>query len=159
MTQEQIDKAVEKLISQANDKILERKAEYENSLSKATANALKNRTARSTIFQRIVKELKDSCEKDLTELQNALDESLNALYLEGETGGGSGGGEIEAPYEVDYSLPMRDRFVAVKNYYLEYEDYTLAYEDIKADTVAQDYLGEYYSHLVQMFKMMSIQET
>jgi len=54
---------------------------------------------------------------------------------------------------------LLNRFVAVKNYYLEYEDYTLAYEDIKADTVAQDYLGEYYSHLVQMFKMMSIQET
>ena len=59
-----------------------------------------------------------------------------------------------APYEVDYSLPMRDRYVAVKNHYLAYDDLALALEDLNNDAVAKDYLGSYYDYLVQLLLMM-----
>ena len=60
----------------------------------------------------------------------------------------------DAPYEVDYTLPMRDRYVAVKNYYLGYDDIAQALEDYLEDETAQAYLGDYYDYLLQLLLLM-----
>lgn len=154
MTQEELDAAVQRLIVEANEKIAERNAEYENAVSQASGRAISNRTARSTFFDEILAVLKSECSKDVLKIQKNLDESLAALYLEGEASGGGSGGSVDAPYEVDYSLPMRDRYVTVKNYYLAYEDKDQAYTDALNDEIAKDYLGEFYENLLQLLKMV-----
>ena len=77
-----------------------------------------------------------------------------------EPGGEEPGGEEpdddepEAPYEVDGSLPMRDRYIAVKNYYLSIPDAAEALELLRDDDVAKEYLGTYYNYLEQLLIMM-----
>ena len=152
MTQEELDAAVKKLIAEANDLSAEQNRKYAAAYAKAEGAALKNRTARSTIFGFVKTDLKEACDRALKKIQDDLDESLAALYLENEQGGG-GSGSTDAPYEVDYSLPMRERYVTVKNYYLAYEDKQKAVEDCKNDKIAQEYLGAYYDYLLQLLKM------
>ncbi len=154
MTQEELDSAVQRLIVEANEKIAERNGEYENAVSRVSGKALSNRTARSTFFAEMLAELKNECSKDVLKIQADLDESLAALYLEGEASGGGSGSVVDAPYEVDYSLPMRERYVTVKNYYLAYEDKEKAYNDALNDDVAKDYLGDFYENLLQLLKMV-----
>ena len=74
----------------------------------------------------------------------------------GEEPGGEepGGEEPDAPYEVDESLPMRDRYIAVKNYYLSIPDAAEALELLRDDDVAKEYLGTYYNYLEQLLIMM-----
>ncbi len=74
----------------------------------------------------------------------------------GEEPGGEepGGEEPDAPYEVDESLPMRDRYIAVKNYYLSIPDAAEALELLRDDVVAKEYLGTYYNYLEQLLIMM-----
>ena len=77
-----------------------------------------------------------------------------------EPGGEEPGGEEpdddepDAPYEVDGSLPMRDRYIAVKNYYLSIPDAAEALELLRDDDVAKEYLGTYYNYLEQLLIMM-----
>lgn len=52
------------------------------------------------------------------------------------------------PYKVDYALSMADRYYIVRDYYLQ--AYTISEQRIaafKADTVARQYLGEFYTTL------------
>ena len=135
MTQEELDAAVKKLIAEANDLSAEQNRKYAAAYAKAEGAALKNRTARSTIFGFVKTDLKEACDRALKKIQDDLDESLAALYLENEQGGG-GSGSTDAPYEVDYSLPMRERYVTVKNYYLAYDDKAQAVEDCMKVEVA-----------------------
>ena len=74
----------------------------------------------------------------------------------GEEPGGEepDGEEPDAPYEVDESLPMRDRYIAVKNYYLSIPDAAEALELLRDDDVAKEYLGTYYNYLEQLLIMM-----
>ena len=78
----------------------------------------------------------------------------------GNTGGGTdgedpdGGQTPEAPYEVDYTLSMRDRYIAVKNYYLSIPDVAEALALLREDEVAKDYLGTYYNYVEQLLIMM-----
>ena len=55
---------------------------------------------------------------------------------------------------MDYTLSVRDRYIAVKNYYLSIPDAADALEQLRADEVAQDYLGRYYDYLEQLLIMM-----
>ena len=71
-----------------------------------------------------------------------------------EPGGEEPDDEPDAPYEVDGSLPMRDRYIAVKNYYLSIPDAAEALELLRDDDVAKEYLGTYYNYLEQLLIMM-----
>ena len=104
MTAEELEEAVNKLIAAANADSETAKKEYEEDVLRAKYSALENRIVRK--------------------IQSELDESLEALYAENEEGGGGTppSGSEDAPYEVDYSLSMRDRYVIVKNYYLVLPD-------------------------------------
>ena len=75
---------------------------------------------------------------------------------DGEDPGGDGEDpdEPEAPYEVDESLSMRDRYIAVKNYYLSIPNAADALEALRDDSVAKEYLGTYYNYLEQLLIMM-----
>ena len=54
----------------------------------------------------------------------------------------------DAPYIVDYALEMADRYMIVRDYYMQaYTDRTERAAAFKADTVARQYLGELYATL------------
>ena len=58
-------------------------------------------------------------------------------------------GDVEtAPYTVDYSLEMADRYFIVRDYYLSaYTEASARMEAFKQDQVARQYLGELYATL------------
>ena len=153
MTQEELDKAVNKLISEANEESAAAKAEYEKQCLDAKNGAIERRVLRSGILQDALAERKEAYDALVRKFQKELDESLEALDAEGAAGP-PGEDTGDAPYEVDYTLPMRDRYVAVKNYYLGYDDIAQALEDYLEDETAQAYLGDYYDYLLQLLLLM-----
>lgn len=154
MTPEEIDEAARKLIEEANRESAAAKEEYTRGCVKETNAAAARRLARSGILTDILARLKKEYDALADKIQRELDESLDALYAEGETGEGGSGGE-DTPYEVDYSLPMRERYITVKNYYLSYDDPQAALDDFLEDEVAKDYLGTYYSFLQELLATMT----
>ncbi len=156
MTAEELEKAVQKLIEEANAESAAAKSEYEKDCLEAQYDALKRRTFRSSILENLLAARKEEYDAEVLRIQKDLDESLEALYAEGDTGGETPP-EIDpddAPYEVDYTLSMRDRYVIVKNYYLDYDDMAEALADFEADDIAKDYLGTYYDYLYQLLLMV-----
>ena len=156
MTAEELEKAVQKLIEEANAESAAAKSEYEKDCLEAQYDALKRRTFRSSILENLLAARKEEYDAEVLRIQKDLDESLEALYAEGDTGGETPP-EIDpddAPYEVDYTLSMRDRYVIVKNYYLNYDDMAEALADFEADDIAKDYLGTYYDYLYQLLLMV-----
>lgn len=151
MTQEELEIAIKRLIEDANRLTYACNLAYEKEVARQTGRALARRTARSTIFERTLTDLAEENKRALAKIQEELDESLAALRPDNESGGGSG--STDAPYEVDYSLPIRERYVIVKNYYLSYTDPAAAYEDCLKDQVAAEYLGEYKEYLLQLLRM------
>lgn len=62
------------------------------------------------------------------------------------------GGDFEAPYKVDYSLSYEERLQIVRPYYEEtYTDAQERFEAFQVDTVAPQYLGEFYKPLYDYF--------
>lgn len=156
MTAEELEKAVQKLIEEANAESAAAKSEYEKDCLEAQYDALKRRTFRSSILENLLAARKEEYDAEVLRIQKDLDESLEALYAEGDTGGETPP-EIDpddAPYEVDYTLSMRDRYVIVKNYYLDYDNMAQALADFEADDIAKDYLGTYYDYLYQLLLMV-----
>ena len=156
MTAEELEKAVQKLIEEANAESAAAKSEYEKDCLEAQYDALKRRTFRSSILENLLAARKEEYDAQVLRIQKDLDESLEALYAEGDTGGETPPGidPDDAPYEVDYTLSMRDRYVIVKNYYLDYDDMAQALADFEADAIAKDYLGTYYEYLHQLLLMV-----
>ena len=156
MTEEEVKKAEERLIKEANRKSAVERREYERKEYEERCRASERRTARSSILTDILEALKTDFNDKIDEIQNELNEKLEDLYSRNdvaETPPGGSGGE-NAPYEVDYSLPMRERYVTVRDYYLAYEDKEEALSDFLADTVAKDYLGSYYTYVHQLLLTM-----
>lgn len=156
MTAEELEEAVNKLIAAANADSETAKKEYEEDVLRAKYSALENRIVRSDILSGQLAALEEEYDALVRKIQSELDESLEALYAENEEGGGGTppSGSEDAPYEVDYSLSMRDRYVIVKNYYLGLPDKAQALAAFQADTLAQDYLGDYYDYLLQLLLMI-----
>ncbi len=159
MTQEEAEKAAGRLIKEANRKSdVERRA-HEREKHEAVCDAAARRTARSSILATILEELKTKFDDAIAEIQSELDEKLDELYAsvtepEDPSDPGPGIDTGEAPYEVDYSLPMRERYIAVRDYYLGYEDKEEALSDLLQDEIAEDYLGAYYSYVQQLLMTM-----
>ena len=54
----------------------------------------------------------------------------------------------EAPYLLDYSLPYSERYIVVREYYLNaYTDPSERMNAFKTDEIAPQYLGEFYATL------------
>ena len=158
MTAEELEQAINKLIAEANEESEQAKREYEADCLAEKNRALARRIFRSSILEKLLETLKADYDALVLKIQSDLDESLDALYAENEPSGG-GGGDIDpddAPYEVDYTLPMRDRYVAVKNYYLGLADKAAALAAFEADEIAKDYLGNYYDYLYQLLLMIQV---
>lgn len=70
--------------------------------------------------------------------------SLNEPTHDGETGDD---GNDDSGYIVDYSLSYLERYIQVRDFYLAIEDPAERLALYTSDTVARDYLGNYYTTL------------
>lgn len=165
MADDGLERAIEKLVAEANEESAAAKAAHEEAVRALHAHLLERRTFRSSIAENGEEALKEAYQAQLAAIQRELDESLQALYREGaeepgepdpepDPGGTTEPGGDGAPYEVDYTLPMQDRYMAVKNYYLSYADMAEALADLQEDETAENYLGRYYDYLVQLLLML-----
>ena len=159
MAEEEVNAAVEKLVAAANEESEKAVREYEEACRQKRYAAAENRTLRSSLLEEALALLKEDNEATLKKIQEELDESLLALYAENVAGSGTGEGvnPEDAPYDADYSLNARDRYLRVKDYYLSYSDLSQAYDDLGKDEVAMDYLGEYYFYLLRLLAIMKDQ--
>ena len=155
MTTEELEEAIERLIEEANVQTAEAKADYERNVLDAKYGAVERRTGRGCALEQELEELREAYDALILRIQKDLDESIAALQAEEGAGTDGEGGE-DAPYNVDYTLSMRERYIEVKEYYLGYDDLSEALADLKQDTVAPDYLGTYYTYLVQLLEMVQV---
>lgn len=96
------------------------------------------------------------CAKIETEYTQKIEELREGLlfYLQ-FTSRPNGTLEQQAPYIVNYALPMQQRLTAVREYYESaYTDERSIerFEAFKADEVAVVYLGEYYISVYSIYK-------
>lgn len=148
----------QRLIAEADRETEKENAAYKEAVRKRTEEAAARRTARSSILQRALARLKEETDAALADIQRRLDEELEDLYAdaEGDAPGPSPGIDPDdAPYEVDYTLPMGERYKAVRAYYLGYDDMKEAVADYGEDEIAKDYLGEYYGYLMQLLMTLA----
>ena len=159
MNTDELNAAAQKLIEEANTESAAALASYEEDCLRMRFRLLERGTYRSSILSDALHELRADYDAQVLRIQKELDESLEALYAEAQEPEEPGGeepddDEPDAPYEVDGSLPMRDRYIAVKNYYLSIPDAAEALELLRDDDVAKEYLGTYYNYLEQLLIMM-----
>lgn len=155
MTTEEFEAAVDKLINESNEESEKAKRTYEEDCLAEKNRAVARRIFRSSILEKLLETLKADYDALVMKIQSDLDESLRALYSEeAPSGGGSGTGTGDAPYEVDYTLPMRDRYLAVKDYYLSFADKAAALAALEEDEIAKEYLGTYYQYLYQLLLLL-----
>lgn len=156
MTEAEVNAAVEKLVAAANEESEKASREYEEDCRQKRYDAAENRTLRSSMLEEALATLKADYDALLKKIQEELDESLLALYAENVEGSGTGEGvnPDDAPYDADYTLNARDRYLRVKEYYLSYSDLNQAYDDLSKDEVAMDYLGNYYYYLLRLLAIM-----
>jgi hypothetical protein len=98
---------------------------------------LKNGIFRSKIYAQLCAEWDEAYQTELDRLKEQL-----LFFLRFST-------KVEVPtdnpYAIDYSLSYEERYVVVRDYYLAtYLDDMERWTEFKKDTVAPNYLGEYY---------------
>lgn len=141
-------------------KILYAAQEKKNALQKqldtdrenAKLQLIANGTARSNMLSLLYLELGDEYDRAVSDLRTVtLDAIVNAIDpsdSSGDTTEGSSSVEtnevVYNPSNPDNSLSYADRFRLVKEYYMQIEDPAQRYTAFLGDSVAEDYLGEYY---------------
>ena len=125
-------------------------AKLEENLQKEKQRLVENGTLISSIWSKLQEELQSAYEQEVEGIRDSLLFYLRFSIKPSE--------DVEAPYELDYSLTDVDRFYVVKNYYeATYTDKKRRYEAFKADKVAVVYLGEMYAPLHDYFLELSKQ--
>lgn len=65
---------------------------------------------------------------------------------------GNANGPYRYPQNPNYSLTPSQRFLVVRNYYMEtVDDPAARYEALRGDNLARSYLGDFYATLLDMF--------
>lgn len=111
---------------------------------------LANGMLNSSLYEDKCDELDDEYERQLAILQDDLiyNMSLNVPTADDDNpGGGTGGDDPAVGYIVDYSLSYLDRYQIVRNYYMSISDPAERLAAYSADTIAQNYLSQYYNTL------------
>jgi hypothetical protein len=101
---------------------------------------LKNGIFRSEIYAKLCAEWDEEYQTELERIKEQL-----LFYLRFST---KVDVPTDCPYTVDYALSYEDRYLIVRDYYLtNYSEATERWTEFKKDTIAPNYLGEYYATL------------
>lgn len=114
----------------------------EEDLKKELDNLVKNGTFVSCIWNLLKEKLQEDYEMEVGYIRDKL------LYELQKIASDESGGEVVAPYNVDYSLSYDERYIIVRDYYVNsYQNPTERMAAFQADTFAPVYVGDLYSTL------------
>lgn len=112
-------------------------------LKKKKMQLVENGTYLSGMWTSVQEKLTKEYEQEVEALREQL-----LFYLQFSTNTE----ESTAPYALDYSLTSEERMYVVKDYYMStYSNGKERFEAYKADTIAPNYLGEFYASLYDYF--------
>ncbi len=107
-----------------------------------------NNTVRSAEYGYRLNALGNSLRKDIEALREDLEYQLAYEALGSE---GNENGPYRYPENPNYNLTPSQRFLVVRNYYMEITDDPVArLEAFRGDTLARAYLGEFYQTLYDL---------
>lgn len=105
-----------------------------------------NNMENSSVYDQMAAKIQSDYQTQLNILVEQL--QFNMSLREPTSGEETGGSGIDdTGYLVDYELSYLERYITVRDYYLAIEDPNERLELLRADTIAQGYLGTYYSVL------------
>lgn len=135
-----------KLLRTAQQKKNEMVRKKEKQLAELKLIVSANNMQNSCVYAQEAEQIEDDYQTDLAILieQLQFNMSLREPTSDGETGDS---GNDDTGYIVDYELSYLERYISVRDYYLAIEDPNERIALLQADTVAQEYLGTYYSVL------------
>ncbi|MBR2341819.1 MAG: hypothetical protein IKA72_05375 [Clostridia bacterium] len=117
-------------------------AKLEKAKEKEYFRFLKSGTSRSMLYEQACERLDADYQTEVERLRNSL-----IFYLQ-YTCRGNDTSVDDAPYIVNYALSYEQRYVIVRDYYMTaYTDGAERFEAFRLDTIARNYLGEYYATL------------
>ena len=109
---------------------------------------LGNNTVRSTALRDAIADIEAQAERDIAVVKADLDYQLAYEAIGSE---GNENGPYRYPQNPNYNLSYSERFLVVRNYYMEVtSDPHARVEAFGMDTLARSYLGEYYQTLYDL---------
>lgn len=108
-------------------------------------------TARSDMLHYKYLELEEDYEQAVDILAKQTLDNIESAPADGDTTTVTQT-EYSYPTSPNYSLSYPDRFAAVKAYYMTIENPTARYSAFLSDTLAGEYLGEYYTTMKYYLK-------
>ena len=109
---------------------------------------LRNENARSSVRAREETRIKAQADADVEVVKEDL---LHQLAYESIGSEGNENGPYRYPENPNYNLSYSQRFLVVRNYYMEVTDDAAArLEAFRMDTLARAYLGEFYQTLYDL---------
>ena len=109
---------------------------------------LANNVARSTALRDVIKEIDVQMQNDIETVKNDLDYQLAYESLGWE---GNEQGLYRYPQNPNYNLSYSERFLVVRQYYMEVtSDPEARLKSYSMDTLAKSYLGEFYQTLYDL---------
>ncbi len=109
---------------------------------------LRNENARSSVRAREEARIKAQADADVEVVKEDL---LHQLAYESIGSEGNENGPYRYPENPNYNLSYSQRFLVVRNYYMEVTDDAAArLEAFRMDTLARAYLGEFYQTLYDL---------
>lgn len=122
-------------------------AKVEEDKAKAKYDCLEKGILRSSMLQQVYARLDEEYNQAVEQI---IDNLLFELDFLGDAGVGGGSGDSQEyayPYNPNYNLDSAGRYYAVYNYYMAMTDPAIRFALFQADTLAPDYLGEFYGTL------------
>ena len=127
------------------DKIV---AEAEKDRNEIKYFMVANGVARSTALRDAVKAINDKKNKDIETVKSDLDYQLAYESLGSE---GNENGPYRYPQNPNYNLSYSERFLVVRQYYMDVtSDPNARLKAYAGDTLARSYLGEFYQTLYEL---------
>ena len=121
--------------------------QLEEAKRKEKYRLMKNGVFLSKIWQLYCEKLQREYEAEVENIRESL-----LFYLRFTSKNQGGGLEGSAPYAVDYSLTVEERFTVVRGYYEgAFTNPKERFDAFKADEIAVVYLGELYASLYDYF--------
>lgn len=136
-----------KLLRTAQQKKNELTVKLDNELEEYTILTLTNGSYLSSLNEEYAKKARAEYERQVEVLREQLifNMSLGEPTVDGDTGDD---GNDDSGYIVDYELTYLERYIQVRDYYLSIADPAERLALLRADEVAQKYLGQtYYNYL------------
>ena len=107
-----------------------------------------NNTARSTALRDAISEIDKKKKSDIAVVRSDLDYQLAYESIGSE---GNANGPYRYPQNPNYNLSYSERFLVVRQYYMDVtSDPNARVKAYAADTLAKSYLGEYYVTLYDL---------